>query len=73
MSETIQERPGVKRDCACVAAMNDALKRTSPGVRVRADIFTRRPAVATVRVEGKGSMPILFASFCPFCGVKFED
>jgi hypothetical protein len=63
----------VKVPCLCTQMMNDALKRTCPGTRLVADMFSGRVMVAVFRAEGKGATPSLLATYCPFCGVKYED
>jgi hypothetical protein len=60
--------------CYCVEQANDALNEKYPGVKVLAGLGDLgRAAVATYRESGRGRMPTLFASYCPFCGVKYED
>jgi hypothetical protein len=73
MSEATQEQSGVKQDCLCVQHMNDALRNTYPGVKLLIDLISGKPVVAAVRISGKGKTPTIFANFCPFCGIKYED
>lgn len=57
--------------CDCVTRANTALRETNRDARVLTNLTTGRVAVATVRANGKPG-PLLFASFCPFCGRKYD-
>jgi hypothetical protein len=72
-NEATKETEGVKQSCLCVQRTNDALRDTHPGVKLLIDLISGRPVVAAVRVSGKGKTPVIFPTFCPFCGVKYPD
>jgi hypothetical protein len=64
---------GVKQNCHCVQRTNDALRDTYPGVRLLVDITGGRPVLAVTKLRPRLKAPTIFPTFCPFCGVKYED
>jgi hypothetical protein len=67
-----------KELCDCIDKVNKSLQEEFEGVYVRntTNIYTgyRKPIIAAERRHGKGKKaPPLIPSFCPFCGIKYED
>lgn len=64
--------PDASERCDCVTLTNIALRETDRNAKVLVNLADGRPVVATVRPNGKPG-PLLFASNCPFCGIKYGD
>lgn len=64
--------------CSCIETVNAKLADRNTQVHLPWFVIgggTPRPFVETIKVdEGKRGKPTkLFASFCPFCGVKYPE
>lgn len=60
--------------CACIAEVDDFLK--AKNTKILLPMFgLQRPFVETVKADDKkrGKPVSMFASFCPFCGVKYAE
>jgi hypothetical protein len=68
--------------CECIAEVNAKLAEHNAQVHVPMFIIGRKPGaepgprvfVETIKLDEKrrGKPPALFATFCPFCGIRYE-
>lgn len=63
--------------CGCVDTVNAAMAERNTRVMIPITFgeVTPRPMIVTDQIEtgrGKKKSVGLFASYCPFCGVKYE-
>lgn len=74
MSAQANEQPSpAPTRCGCVQRMNDALRETYPGVQLLTALGIHKPTIAVVRLVGRGKTPVIFPTYCPFCGMKYGD
>ncbi|MNI17824.1 hypothetical protein D3C73_712120 [compost metagenome] len=66
----------MKGACDCIDKVNALLAEQNAEIVATLGLFgaRRRPAIETAKVESRkrGKSPRLIASFCPFCGEKYE-
>ena len=64
--------------CDCIEKLNNKLEPHNTAVSVSMDLFGGGPdkaVVATVKADDskRGRPKALIASYCPFCGTKYDD
>lgn len=61
------------RGCNCFSDVNAELAKSNG--ELLADFFTDPPRVfiSTYRRKGRKKLPLVQASFCPFCGEKYPE
>jgi hypothetical protein len=60
--------------CDCIKSTNEYLAQHNTKITIPW-LGTQRPFVQTEKIDGKkrNKPMMLFASYCPFCGEKYEE
>jgi hypothetical protein len=70
---TKKEIAALRVKCKCVAKVNKLL--VANNARVPTSLFFGKTAVLVEKVDStkRGRAPVLLASCCPFCGVRYPE